>query len=450
MTAEISNHHFFGTSKVFGKEADALTAVIRGLAIDNARNRLQAAAIAALTDSTGGTASALPYTVADVPVPTTAFDATSLSGVQLTAFNASLGKLANARSVLADSLNKVRGRLGLSMITFTDGTVAVAGTLPAQDLTATGATGASAADYATCVAAMNTAKSNLHKLLRALNKLLTAIGETTVVGSLLGNYTADYVMGAVVNPVAATVGTTTPSVSLAAGTAFLAGMANAYATMAAAWNVAFVGSGLGTLTDSTTGTASLDIANAVAAFVPYTTAGTDCAPKAGFDTLVGVWNNAVASVAQRVNLIAEMEGLGKVLTDSTGGTASTTLAAQSALTAVTGGTSCVDEPTAETALVDLKNNLSTLLAAVNNIGPKFGVDPIEDLTGGTASATYTLGAIPTTTTGNSGAANATVANTAATTTIGEAANVFATLAAALNKMLGSSNFYRPLSVVAGL
>jgi hypothetical protein len=229
-------------------------------------------------------------------------------------------------------------------------------------------------------------------------------------------------------------------------------VANNLATLAAAWNQVMTGAGLTALTDNTTGTASDQTVNAVGTFTPFTTVATDCAPKAGFDTLLGVWRNASASVAARINLIAEQHGMAALLTDSTAGTASTTLAAQAALTAVTGSTSCLDVVSGLVALNDEKNNVATIAAAINKLVPLYGVTPLADDSGGTASVTTppTLVATPTTATGVSGALLSSVANAEATTDIGEIANAYATFAKALNVMLGAGGDFQPLSVVAGL
>ena len=454
MTATIVHKgQFSGLSHIFGRDNNHLAALLRGMAIDNARSRVEAAAVAAITDSTTGTAdSTIPWLIVDLPIaPTGVFNATSAGGVQLTAFNTSLGKIANDHAVLAERLNQARGRFGLPLVTFASGTIATSGTLAALDLTATTASGNSAVDNASYVAATTTMKQAHRQLVRAFHEILAALGfDADLIDDLVGTYPQTYALPATATVVAAASGAS--SVALADGTAFLADVANNLATLAVAWNQIMTGAGLTALTDNTTGTASDQTVNTVGTFTPFTSVATDCAPKAGFDTLLGVWRNASASVAARINLIAEQHGLAALLTDSTTGTASTTLAAQAALTAVTGTTVCLDVVSGLVALNDEKNNVATIAAAINKLVPFYGVTALTDDSGGTASVTTppTLVATPTTATGVSGALLSSVANAEATTDIGEIANAYATFAKALNAMLGAGGDYQPLNVVAGL
>jgi hypothetical protein len=453
MTAvRVRDSHFFGSSKVFGKESDALTAIVRGLAIDNARTKLEVAAITAFTDNSTGTASAEPFSLVDAPVAASGvFDASSAGGVQRSAFNTSVGKINNAHAVLGKQLNLARSRVGLKPVSgLATGTIATAGTLPALDLTATTASGTSAVDHASYVAVCAVLKSNHRIVERAAKEVFASVGEPIVTDALTGAFDADYVLDAPGTVAAAATGAS--SVKLIDGTNLLADMANNIASLAAKWNAVFVGAGLTALTDSSGGTAStINVLGALGTMTPFTTAATDCSPKAGFDTLLGVYRNTFASFAARANLVAEEFGL-PVLVDSSAGTPGTTIAATAAsLTAVTGTTVCLEAASALTAWNAVKANFATLTVFINTyLAPAFGVGPVVDNTGGVADTTapFTLVAMPTTATGVSGASLSSVADTEVDTNLAAAQINVATIAAKLNEMLGTTADYRPLSVVA--
>lgn len=227
---KVTQEYFGSSARLYGP--NGLGAVIRGLAIDHARIKLQLAAVPDLVDNTTGVAGTK---VVDVPIPSAAFNATSVNGTQLTAFNASLVKFENAGKVLVNSISNARTRLGLAAITAATGTQVTADTIPAQDKTATAGTGTAAVDYVTGRAAMLKAKQNLQRLVWAANEVLVAVGATPIPTSLL-------VATSGANLVALTAATASAtgasSISLAAGTAFLDAIANDLAQLASKWNAA--------------------------------------------------------------------------------------------------------------------------------------------------------------------------------------------------------------------
>ena len=454
MTTFVKKTQFSGLAHIFNRDSTGLASIIRGMAIDNARIKIvETSNVGAFTDNTGGTAdTTAPFTLVDMPIaPTGQFNATSAGGVQQAAFNTSLGKIASAQAVFAERLNLARARLGHTLVTFASGTIAASGTLPSLDLTATTASGVSAVDYTSYVAGVTVMKANHRILVNAFTEVMGALGfDQNIADSISVVFSQNYLLAA--TPTVAASASGNPSVALADGTAFLADIANNLSTMAAMWNQVMAGAGITALTDSTTGTASDQTVNTVGTFTPYTTAGTDCAPKAGFDTLLGVWRNASASIAAKINVIAEEHGLAPLLVDSTTGTVSNTLAAQATLTAVTGTTVCLDAVSGLVALNDEKNNISTITAAINKLVPYYGVTALTDNSGGTAStaAVPLLVATPTTAGGVSGASLSSVANTETTADIAEIANAYATFAKTLNAMVGSGGDYLPMMVVASI
>ena len=107
---------FSGTGKVFSREPDALAAIVRGLAIDNARAALEKSAVSQLTDNSGGTAVLNATAYVQTPALATVIDATSSGGSQTTNLTTSLGKIDNAYQVLSQSVNNAMARLGLRPI----------------------------------------------------------------------------------------------------------------------------------------------------------------------------------------------------------------------------------------------------------------------------------------------------------------------------------------------
>ena len=274
-----------------------------------------------MTDNSTGVAN-LPNIV-NCPVP--AVNALSGSnGAQATAFTTSLGKIKNATAVMVAAFNAVAGRFSLPRMSYSEGSVAVAYTVPALDQTSTTAGIATAVDYQTAVAAMNAVELNLDILTYAFNELLLTLGQKKL-KETLGQSAKSFAVLKLV-PAVSNANTSQQSMLAADVNAWLAAVANNFATLAAAWNMQIIGDAI-TLTDSTGGTS----AGALAAdAVPAAAAGaaTTSAPKAGFDTQLTAIKNAVASMAKAYNEMAyTFGGALPVLTDASGGTASTTLAA---------------------------------------------------------------------------------------------------------------------------
>ncbi|MET4190664.1 MULTISPECIES: hypothetical protein [unclassified Bradyrhizobium] len=420
--------------------------VLRGMAQDVARRTLEAAGIVDLTDNTTGTANATAYV--DIPLPVLAIDATAAGGVTASSLNTSIGKIENAIRVAAAALNNVRGRVGLPLLVAVSGTIAAANTLPALDLTGSAGTGAAAADYASTVSALTNLKANINLLENSFQHVLDALGNNRQTMGLRANVSAlNRTMTAAGTVTASATGTS--AVAIADVTAFLAGAANALASLALRWNQVFVQGGFTALTDSTGGTVAATglAANAVPAAAAG--AATTSAPKAGFDTALAVIANAVASLTKRVNDIRTTYDL-PLITDGSTGTVSTTLAAETvALTAVDGstGTVALDVVTATARMTAVNNALSSVAASVNDLLAMVGSqDLVADALAGTAS--LTIASMAATGTGVGAATPVTMLNTAVQTWLTGTRNNVATLAAALNSLVGTNAVFKPLSVVA--
>jgi hypothetical protein len=170
MTTKIRVGQFSGLGKLFSREPDGLSAILRGLAIDNARLKIEVAGVRDFTDNSGGTPTPILMTL-----PTTAIDATSAGGAQTTALSASLVKIQNAGKVITNTVNVVRSILGLSPLVSASGTQATADTIPAQDLASTAATGNAAASFASAVASFQQVAFNMQALVNGANEVIAAI-----------------------------------------------------------------------------------------------------------------------------------------------------------------------------------------------------------------------------------------------------------------------------------
>jgi hypothetical protein len=386
---------FSGWSKVASRDPDSLAAILRGVIIHEARSKLYAASLTAITDNTTGVA-ALPL-IAAQPIP--AMNALSGSnGAQLTAFNTSLGKIRNVTAVWVAALNAVATYLNVERLTYSEGTVATPYTAPALDTSASTASIATAVDYSSTYSAMQIVAQNIDVISTKLTELLNALGQTRLVDRLGVSARSFSVLQLV--PVPVNAATSLKSMLATDVTAWLAAVANNFATMAAAWNQQVIGDHI-TLTDSSGGTAAAALA---ANALPAAAAGaaTTSAPKAGFDTQLAVIKNAIASMARAYNEMSyTLAGAIPQLNDFSGGTVSTTLAAISAsLTAVDGssGTLAVDQASARdrmtkidnvtllntavnTWLAGTKNNVATVAATLNACSAELGLLPLSVIAG---------------------------------------------------------------------
>jgi hypothetical protein len=245
MSIVIRNRHFTAGKKLFSADADGLSAVLRGMAVDNARIRIKLANPLVFTDSTTGTSTGAPYKVVDVPLPLTAFNATTAGGAQLAAFLTSIGLVNNAHAVLATGINLVLTPLGLPAISgLATGTVVTPGTVPAMTKTATTANGTAAMDFSAGRATMAVAKQNHQKIIRGLSVALAALGAVPLGVAAAGAYGADAVLLA--PPTATAAATGASAVLLADATAFFLALANNAATMSAAWDAVLTSVAAGT------------------------------------------------------------------------------------------------------------------------------------------------------------------------------------------------------------
>jgi len=228
----IKRHQFTGLSKVYSREPDGLAAILRGLAIDNARLKVEINTVKQFTDNSGGTAGS---GLVALTIPLVAIDATSAGGAQVTALDTSLGKIANVGKVMTGTINEASALLGLPASSAVSGSQASADTIPALDTASTSANGATAATFASAVAALRVAKDNLARIANGMNAVFAAVGAAKVSATVLGPHALD--LGLLAIPSVLGAGPTAAA-KKADVDAFLAAYANNVATLAAKWNAA--------------------------------------------------------------------------------------------------------------------------------------------------------------------------------------------------------------------
>lgn len=553
----IKGNQFSGLSKVSTTDRDSLANILKGIARDLAREKIENAKIADFTDSSGGTASVIPYFIQDLFVPTTAFNALSAGGANRANFNTATGVMENQLAVLCDWVNRARGRVGLPLVTFADGTIATAGTIPVATAAVGSTSGTSALDFVDGIAKMALVKNNMDMAVQALNETFNAIGFQLMTGngvftvssgtyntstgagtvtlaagvswqpgqvftlagltgtgafaSLNGsqtvnaagvtssgtvvNFTAATGLGAATitggnavqppisreltpitgifsrtqNPIyggtfalqavaaAAASATGASSISQVVVNQFQAVFANNIATMAAAFNQAFLNSStLANLTDSSGGTASTAYPMTMVALVlptPVVGSATVNTPSVGFNAQLVIEANAIASLNSRLQALRGIVGLNPYL-DSSGGTVSTTLAAMAATTTAvdgSGGTLGADAATTIAAMTAVENDLSTVCAGINQLLAQYGYQSVVDNSGGVVSAAtpQTLSVITAPSVSAGGAPANCLTNSVTNTWLASVRNNFATLAAALAYLTGTDiDLSPPLHVVA--
>lgn len=457
LAARVKRGHFSGVGKVHDAAYDGLAEIIRGLAIDNARNKIESAGVTDATDSSTGTAVTADATrltagIVALAIPTAFFDAASAGGADVTETNTAIGVVHNALAALADHVNNLAGRLGLPVVTWATGSVATAHTIPAITKTVATANGANAVGFTTGTAAMNVLRNNFATVLHALNRALTASGYAVFKDNSGGSPQTDD------TPVMTTTSATTggqgtpagaASVSKAVMDAFLTGLANNVATTISYVNNVFGAVSTTDITDSSGGSASAT--RTLAAMTLPTAvngAATTSSPKTEFDTEIVKYEDAIAELAAKLNPLLERFDV-PLLIDNTGAAVNGTIAALvAALTAVdgSGGTLGLNATDGIARLTTAASAMRSIAAKLNQILPAYGEWLITDSIGvGTVSDTLANIAV-------SGAAGTGTADCLLDTAVDAALvvlkNSAATLAAVINVIVGAGTADRPLSVAA--
>lgn len=425
--------------------------LIRGVAIDSARNKIMDASITEITDNSTGTV-ADPVGAVTIPAP---FTVTGTDASPKAGFDTAIGKLANASVSLADYLNKYLAPLGLPIInTNSAGTITAA--IPALDKTLTAVTGSggTAVEVVSAAAQLNIARNNLATLAVAVNDIAVALGFDEIVDGSGGSASDTRTLTASAATSSGVTGADANTMSDTAVDAALTALASGIASLAAHINFVLSPGVTGNLTDNSGGTASTATPRVIAAMTlpdAHTDGGTDSAPKAAFDTEVQKIENNMSDLVAKINILAEAaEGI-NLLTDSTGVTPDTTLEViDFTLTAVDGtSNNAIDYTTGLAQMTLMRNNMATIIAKVNELAPIYGIQPLTDNSGGTAQEDETIDALSTTGTGSDGTSDGTMSDAQVDAFLASLTNAFATIADQLDAMDDVGEATRPLKVVAG-
>lgn len=210
---------------------------------------------------------------------------------------------------------------------------------------------------------------------------------------------------------------------------------------------------LSDITDSSTGTSGGDTAAVVTIPAAFTSAGTDAAPKAGFETALGTHKNALTVLLTAAKVIADAITI-DAITISTGGTiatAGTVPAMTKSVTATAGsGAACLGATSARALMTLYKNELTAAVNYVNEIAVAVGLTPITNSVGGDGGFDRVFAVLSTDTgtaaTAPQAAALGTISKAAADTYLTASANAIATMAAKLNAATDSARVVTPTVV----
>lgn len=429
---------YSGAGNVHSQGDIGLSSVIRKLAQDNARTRINL--FTDLTDNSTGVAVYPAVLAAQSGKDVAAFTETGTASAPKAGFDTAIGKVANAMAVLAEHMNRINASLGLPLIVdSTGGTVATAGTIPALDKALT-AVSSNCLDVVTGRARLETIKTNMGRLFVFANRIAVAVGETKMTSSLGTNGDGSNTLDAIAASGSSVDGTDDSTIADSVVDAELDTIADNIATIASFLNL-FIGAQLSDLTGTVTGTASTTVIEDVTTIIPSVAvdgAATTSSPKAGVDTELGVIEENISELGTRINALLQRNNQTGVLTDSTGISPNGALAQQDVdLTAVDGssGTNAVDFTTAVDRMGTVADAIASLTAKVNVLCDIYGLPTLTDNSGGTASTT--LANIAATGTGVGGVAS-TILDTVMDAWLVTVANNTKTLFEKLNLMTSAT------------
>lgn len=157
---------------------------------------------------------------------------------------------------------------------------------------------------------------------------------------------------------------------------------------------AISGATLLSLVDNSTGVDTAGAVPAIGTFEPFVHAsGSDLAQKAAFDTAIGKTNNAVAVLKGIVNQMLTTLDLSVAISGGNGtvATAGTVPAQDKSVTGVDGAsTTALERLSANQQMVVARNNIATIIKALNYVAINVGYVTLADNSGGNASPTYAL------------------------------------------------------------
>ena len=199
---------------------------------------------------------------------------------------------------------------------------------------------------------------------------------------------------------------------------------------------------VGSFTDNSTGTAAATLVDLVVPTEPFDATAAGGAQLAGFDTAMGKVENALSVLAQKLNLVRGVLGLGAIGYDGTVAVAGTIAALDKTITAATGA-SVVSFATGSDRMASARLGLQRLVFAWNETMTGAGMPILANLAGSFAPVPLVIPAI-TAAEASADGADA-VSKAAADAFFTAAADNVATLAAAFN---GTTWLGQPMRVIA--
>lgn len=195
------------------------------------------------------------------------------------------------------------------------------------------------------------------------------------------------------------------------------------------------------LTNNSGGSADAE-GDLVAVVVPtadFFSGATDKAPKAGFDTAIAAIYDGHITIAEWVNAARATLGLDNVVYTGSPTVSGTIAAITSSLTAVTGGTSCVDDATGIAQIQNAVRNQAALAHGLNECLNAIGSDVLIRDANVVPFTAYLMAASAATATGvagtTSGAAGS-LSDAQVDTALGALRDGIATMASVINSKLG--------------
>lgn len=322
-----------------------------------------------ITNSTGGTVAALRT----VPALDLTLTAVSANGVNPDDARARLQTIAANTSKLAGMVNRIAVAVGETKVNLDSLGYTFPGTLTLDAITSTGAavagsTAAPSLADSVVDAELGKIADNIATLVEYLNAMAGAApsdltdnsgGTASVTSTLVANAAPDAADGAA-----------TTSSPKAGFDAELAKIENNLSDLTLRTNLLLERNNLASskLTDNTGVTPNTTIeALSVDLTAVDGSSGTAAVDVTTATARMGTINNALASIAAKVNVLAPTYGV-KAITDSTGGTASSTIADVAATaTGVSGAGATMLDTDVDTWLSNNRNNIATLAAKLNEM-----------------------------------------------------------------------------------
>ena len=248
MVEFVSEHSFSGGGNISGDSGLSLAAVIRGLAQDIAKTRLNVSTVGNFTDNSGGTADS-GRVLRGMVVPTEPYDGRSSGAAPANGFNNAINGFQNAFKVMENRFKLATDRISTTRPVATQGTQGTAGTIAALTASLSASSGNAAIDFTTGTVAMRALRKDIVIMASGLNRILVAIGSDKITSVMDDEPfpTEDTATATIAN---ATAGTGSPrgttSISDTVMDAFLTSARNNVATIAATWNGAMRQTGFAT------------------------------------------------------------------------------------------------------------------------------------------------------------------------------------------------------------